>query len=590
MVGNDLLVDLLAESLSEFLGGNLDSWPYLVMKAINTRVNSMRYKEIGYVLLLVGLVVIFIEIKLTQKESYTSGFLIAEESQNFLVADKLLHNGTLYRDIASPYGYIPAYSHLLAAKIFGNHIATYYRYFEFLDCIIAVLLYFLCRRILSPPAAFSFTLLAFIPQVIAPGSLSSGQIIHPAFPVEKVLLICVALLWSEPSRKSWPRSLLVGVCLGLLQGVKFGGGLVAGLAIALVEASILLKSRFSPEGWRNFIRSGITILLGFSIVELAWIILAYLSLPPHIAYDVLWPVYMLKNYAGFANSVRWPRWIGLGYFLGVHAVPLLGLIGSLWFIRDQLITRSHAWLSNPDSNESRRTMGIVILPLFYVIGCFIYFKQFWHFNLYSWTLVIGASYLLIQPIRVIRWATVAICVISFVLFVKVNFFKPHDPSLLSLSLDNGEQLWVQDSEYQRFKDVLNTLRTPPTSDKQSGLPVVFYPLGAGFHTFFHVPQKGRSCYFAPGLIRPYDNRELIELADQAAHWVVFLSSPSDSLSPDPAEWNGKQGFSVPTLDATTSMEIMQRLGEAQRIDSKCWIFSPRRFPVTASRTRTPPPQ
>lgn len=559
------------------------------MKATDTHVSSMHYKEVVYLLLLVGLVVIFIEIKLTQKESYSSGFLIAEESQNFLVADKLLDNGTLYKDIASPYGYIPAYSHALAAKILGNHIATYYRYFEFLDCLIAVLLYFLCRKVLSPPAAVCFTLLAFIPQVIAPGSLSSGQIIHPAFPVEKVLLICVALLWKEPSRQRWPRSLLVGVCLGLMQGVKFGGGLVAGLAIAVVEVSILLKSRFSPEAWRNFIRSGITILLGFSIVELAWIILAYLSLPPHIAYDVLWPVYMLRNYAGFANSVRWPRWIGLGYFLGVHAVPVLGLIGSLWFIRDQLFRRSHARLSNSTSNESRKTVGILILPLFYVVGCFIYFKQFWHFNLYAWTLVIGASYLVIQPIRVIRWATVAICVISFVLFVKVNFFKPHDPSLRALALDNGEQLWVEDSEFQRFRDVLNIIRTPPTSDKQSGLPVVFYPLGAGFHTFFHIPQRSRSYYFAPGLIRPYDNRELTELAGQAAHWVVFLSSPSDSLSPDPAEWHSKQNFSVPALDATTSTGIMQRLGEGQRIDSNCWIFSPRGS-STAPRIPTPPPQ
>ena len=538
-----------------------------------TLIKPLTFRDLGFAVLLIGLTLVFVELKLAQKASYSSSFLIGEESQNFIVADRLLSGGLLYRDTASPYGYIPAYSYALLARVFRNRIATYYSYFKFLDSIIVLLLYGLSRRVLSPLAAFLWTLFAFIPQVIAPGSPSGGLVISPSFPLEKILLLSAALLWKGPLHQGWTNSVLIGICLGLLQGVKFGGGVVAGLAIALIEFLFLFKRGFSKAAWMTFFKTGAAILLGFSIVEVVWIILAYLTLPFFIAHDVIWPSYMLKNYAGFASTVRWPRWIGVRYFLGVQAVPLLGLAGACWLARDQFRSRSvsSARASDFSMNGTAYLGGVLFLPLFYVLGCLVYFKQFWHFNLYSWTLVIGACFLLIQRVRVIGLVTVIICILSFAAFVRASLLKPDDPSLVRLALANGEQLWVTGPEYLRFRGVLNTVND--SSNAQTALPVVFYPIGAGFHTFFNIPQEGRSYYFAPGLIRPYDSRELISLAEHAAYWVVFLTSPSNSLSNDPAEWNDKGGFAVQALDETTRTEIMKHMSNPRKIDSQCWIFS-----------------
>ena len=527
-----------------------------------TLIKPLTFRDLGFAVLLIGLTLVFVELKLAQKASYSSSFLIGEESQNFIVADRLLSGGLLYRDTASPYGYIPAYSYALLARVFRNRIATYYSYFKFLDSIIVLLLYGLSRRVLSPLAAFLWTLFAFIPQVIA-----------PSFPLEKILLLSAALLWKGPLHQGWTNSVLIGICLGLLQGVKFGGGVVAGLAIALIEFLFLFKRGFSKAAWMTFFKTGAAILLGFSIVEVVWIILAYLTLPFFIAHDVIWPSYMLKNYAGFASTVRWPRWIGVRYFLGVQAVPLLGLAGACWLARDQFRSRSvsSARASDFSMNGTAYLGGVLFLPLFYVLGCLVYFKQFWHFNLYSWTLVIGACFLLIQRVRVIGLVTVIICILSFAAFVRASLLKPDDPSLVRLALANGEQLWVTGPEYLRFRGVLNTVND--SSNAQTALPVVFYPIGAGFHTFFNIPQEGRSYYFAPGLIRPYDSRELISLAEHAAYWVVFLTSPSNSLSNDPADWNDKGGFAVQALDETTRTEIMKHMSNPRKIDSQCWIFS-----------------
>ena len=527
-----------------------------------------------FLLLVMLLTALFVHWRSTQEILSSDNFLHEDESVGMLVTDVLLHGGTLYKDIAYPYGYIPAYLHVAAARAFGHTVATYLGVFLPISVAVLGMLYVLLRRVLRPWTAFLFTAGVMIPQTISPGAMNGDGISNLAYPLEKIPLVAVALLWREPRRQLWWRALLLGICLGGMQGIKFGTGIVLGMALALVELFSWYRSGADIETGRIVLRNNLAVLGGFLLVQSVWVGLALASLPRAIAHDVLWPTYMYANYAAFKNQ-HYPGWYGRDFFVCVEMIPLLGIVGSLWWLGKRLSRRRTPVPPAPGAVELQNGGGILILLVFYVLASFILFKGNWHFFSFAWVPVLGGVYLLLQPVRAVRRAVVVLWGAGLGRFLLI-YFLPATPLLFPVQLDDGERLWVSAASRHEITNVLAAARAPMPAGPGAGKmpPVVFYPLGAGYHVFFHVPRQGRNTWYAPGLVRPYDEARIAELA-RTARWVVRPYHPPEGpITPDPATWDRTDYLQRFTFDGPLRGEIQSRLRLEREIDGTSWVFSP----------------
>ena len=499
-------------------------------------------------------------------------FLFSDEGIGFLVTDVLLRGGTLYKEIAYPYGYLPAYAHAAAAWVGGNTVATYLHYCEAMSAGVLVLVYALLRKVLRPWPAFLVGAVVILPQVITPGGMEGDFISNAAYPLEKTLLLAVALLWREPAHQSWPRACLLGACLGTLQGVKFGTGLMAGAALAVVELICWHRAGFGFATVRVRLRNNLAVLGGFLLLQGLWIAVTLASLPPRLARDTLWPVYVLKNYQE-AGALRYPHWQNLGLFLGVQMVPLLGAAGSLWWLGRWCLRRRAAGSPGTATGAAAAdgTGGILLLVMFYLLSCFVFLKGARHFNLSPWVLSLGGVYLLPQPWRAARWGAAGVWLLAAALYSGVGSSHPAPPTV-PLALDDGEQLWVSEPERREINTLVAALRAPTApGEPGADAPVVFYPLGAGLYPFFHLPERGRPSWYAPGLVQPYDLAGTQALA-RSARWVVLTPGPVEKLTADPDEWDRRCGVLGHTLDPAMRDDVRAQLQGTQEIDPACWIF------------------
>ena len=513
------------------------------------------------------------------KSTMSENFLDGDAGVSLLVADVLVNGGKLYKNIAYPYGYLPACLHAFAAGLFGNSIATYLHYFLVLDVAAFTLLYLLARRIFRSWAAFLFVALVMLPEMIAPGVFYSGLINNVAYPLEPIFMLAIVLLWREPGWQDWRRALLIGLCLGAMQGVKFGTGLVFGASLAVVELLSWYQARFDAGMGRRLLRHNLVVLGGFLLMEGVWIAVTLANVPPAIARDVLWPFYVYKNYASYAGEFRYPRWLNLGYFVGVQMAPCVSAAASLWWLGARFFRRAGTASSTvgPPSIFSLTDPGnvdaILILLVYYLLANLFLFKNVWHYYVYVWILTLGGVYLVIQPRKIIRWAALALWAGNLALFARFNIHGP-DPSLYPLTLDDGEQLWVKRERHAQITGLIDYLRAGYARVDGKNRPVVFYPLGGGYYPLFHLPHQGRPSWFMVGLIRPYDDPDMANLA-RSARWVVKDRKLGAPVSPDPAAWDNDPGGVSHIFDAPTRVEIASRLICEKFIAPDCYVFTQR---------------
>ncbi len=528
-------------------------------------------KDLLYVLALLLFSLLVTQIKLSQPSLHSAAFLFSDESHNFLVADALLKGAVLYKDVFYQYGYIPAYLYAGIAWLFGNSISTYLHLIQLLSAISIVAIYFLLRSVTSSANAFLITLLAILPQAIAPGAIAAGFTNSPYRTLEIILIAVCSLLWSSHYKQNLRWALLLGVCLGLWQGVKFGGAFVCGAAILLVDIYCLWGKSFARQTMKEWLMNRMVTLLGFLLIQLLWILISYSLLPKEIAKDVLLPLYMVDNYAGAVSSGdRYPSYISLRYFFSVQFVPLIGALGAIIFMVGNL-----GGLGRRESNpsESRAEYSRLLVPaMFFVLGSFIYFKQVWLYYAYAWTLTLGGFYLFNTQKRFLRSAVVVVWLLAFAAFCKNSLFISADPSLVELELPNKEKLWVTPTTQRRIT-ALNQIISNRTSSSSIGRTtdappvVVFYSLGAGMHSFFNVPYKGRHYWFMPGFVRPYDEESMVKNLDATDYWVVL--NDSDNVSADIDTWDG---FIISPLNPILREQISRRLREPIRVDPHCVVF------------------
>ena len=454
---------------------------------------------------------------------YNSGaVLIGDPSYNLLVADRLLDGASLHDDIATPYGPVPAYLHAAAAALFGNTVSTFHLVFVALSAINIGLAYLLLRRVAGPWTALLLAALGLFPTLLIPGSLVGGFQSSPYIPLERTLLLTAALCWAPPATRSPGRAVAMGVAFGVWQGVRFGGGIFAGVAVVVVDALAIWRGGGS---FRRWIGSLLLTLAGFLVMQGGWALWAFATLPPDLARDALWPVFVLETYAAWVTpSERWPMWGGVGMFLGQQLTLVAGAIAG--------VVMSAVVASSRRAAVGRGDGGLALLIpfVFFLLGSVVFFRQAYHFYQFGWALVFPLAWLASRG-RVWSVGVAAILLPCFALDLKAQLLSPRDPTLEPLALPNGETVWLA-PELRRSVLALDAVldRAGPAAGG-----VVFVPMAAGLQHFYDLPTPLRQPWILRGFVRPYDEAELVR--DVAgARAVVVLATVGVSLHSDPCRW------------------------------------------------------
>jgi hypothetical protein len=449
-------------------------------------------------------------------------FLFSDQGHNLLMADTLLSGGSLYRDLFSPYGPIPAYAHAAAAWMFGNTPLVYLFFLAVVSSLNVGLAYALIRRVADLPVAVFVTAIGVLPVALVPGALAGGYTFAAYLPIERAMLLLVALAWAAPGERSIWRSILIGCLLGTWQGIRFGGAIVAAGAILIVDALSLGYRGFRGEGSRRWAISLVAIGAGFWAVEVSWAVYAFSTLPSSLAQDVLWPRLMLQGWPNAA--LRWPSWGGWRLMIGQYLLPLsAGALGLAGLRRWSIV--EHGSETDGRLRSALADQGAVfILTCFYIVGCCYYFRMVHHFRQFLWALVPAAAWELQRRGGIMRASVACAWLPGFATMVRSILAPTVALSpLMSVSLPTGGAIYASAPMAERIRFLERFV-----AEDVHGAPVLFVSSvepASGWYYAYHVAHATRhTWFFAPHLIRPYEEDAFIEALSRT---VAFIECDDD---------------------------------------------------------------
>src|SRR5208337_2799152 len=97
-----------------------------------------------------------------------------------------------------------------------------------------------------------------------------------------------------------------GAYIGVYQFIKFGGGFFAGAAVFLLDLLVLAIGGFRRDQFGRWLRTGLSTLAAFAVVEGFRCGTAVALLPAAVAWDVIWPAYTAQLYAAHVLGTLYP--------------------------------------------------------------------------------------------------------------------------------------------------------------------------------------------------------------------------------------------------------------------------------------------
>jgi hypothetical protein len=481
-------------------------------------------------------------------------FLFQDAGHNLLVADRLLAGATLYSDVFYPYGPVSAYMYAMVAWLFGNTPTVYLALLAGISAVNICLAYMLIRRAADRWTAvpIGVVMLAVLP---IPGAIAGAFTSSPILVLERTLLLLVALSWQPPASRSQTSSVAMGVAFGLWQGVKFGGAVVAGAAVVLLDIVSLASAGFSVSRLRTWTRTLAVTAAAFIAVELLWVSHAFLTLPYNVAVDAVWPSYMFHAYWVVTPDIRWPTWGGWRLMVAQYLLPLTGgLLGVVGFVGWIRTTRREAAVGTGTSQG----VGSVFVPLcFYAVACIGYFNHVYHFHQFLWALVPASAWLLPRLPPASRLMTALAWAPGLFVVLRSAFVTSPPPSLVTVHLPSGGSIVTTASMATRIAFLERF-----TASESGGKPMLYVPCGSGWHYAYTVPAATRNTFFfAPEVIRPYERQEFLRSLDQTAG---LITCDEPSRSPRPVD-------TIFRLDPSIADALYSRL-EPWTTEAGCRVF------------------
>ena len=384
--------------------------------------------------------------------------------------------------------------------------------------------------------------------------------------IEPALLLVALLLWQPPWKRTTRNALALGLILGAMQWVKFGTCFVFGAAIIVVDFASVFRAGCTKAIFKQWIATYVFIAIGFLILEGALVSACAMLLPHPVAADTLWPSYMLQNYAGsFSSDQRHPQWGGMAMFLTQQLGPLasivLVLLTAYWYVTNRM--------SAFQGGDADRAGVFLIAGSLYIIGLFTIFAQVWLIYGFVWILALAGAYAvsILRPL----WAVLALASWSFCLAVNLKSLNSRflPPGVASRELPNGERLWITEKAQREVRE-LDAFMKQGTSTRPEEPRFLLFPDVGGLYVYLQLPLPIRTDWLMPGLVRPYDEAEMISVLPSLSGVVVWSSDRANSpITASPATWTQTPQSS---LGPAFSKKLEEKMGEATQIDEQFWMI------------------
>jgi hypothetical protein len=448
-----------------------------------------------------------------------------------------------------------------------------------LTCIGLFQLWLLLSRSLRSSHALAFAVIVLFPYFLVPGGFAGGLNASVYVELERICLLSIALAWRPPESRSFGSALLIGLLLGAMQWVKFGGAFFAGASLVIVDVLALSYGRGGTKNWLRWMRGSFVTLLGFLLIEGILAAFFYLSLPRQLAWELLWPSWMVQNYEAYSyKAASLLHWFNFNYFLGTQLPLLAAALASLAFFSRLLFVRRR------DAGETPTTFvrlagPAVFFVIFFVLALLFYLPHMWVAMPYVWMILLPAAFFVRKTPLWCRGAFLVACLPAFFLSVRpwVHFSKPEQLQEVHLANDT---LWLSPETEERvnkLQHVLQVLRQERPSLTGEPPAILGFPMGSGFHHFLGYPAATRHAWFMAGFVRPREEETLLKSLDRTLAVVVFFPEPqSQPPSADPTSW---EYFSVPLFSRNTCLAFASRLLRPIEVDSRCWVFPVQPTPV-----------
>ena len=494
-------------------------------------------------------------------------FLFSDPGTNLLLAERLSEGARLYRDIGFSYGPLAIHPYRLWSEIFGNSPRSYSSLLGMFSLINVLLAYAVMRTRVSRTTAAIVVVVGLLTTILIPSSIMFGYQSSMYFVLERTFFLIAIAIWTPPTERTVGRAIALGAILGLCQWLRFGTAFFLGLSILLLDvlAIVLLAAR-RPQVER-WLRISVVTLLSFLLVQGAWVIYAFATLPRADALDAVWPSYVLAGFAVWPEYLRRPEFVNVRHFaaqqLTIVVSGLFAIAGTVLVCRRLLAAKRNAV---QDTNYARLLGDLrLVLPLaFYTLGCVALFKSVYHFSQYAWTLPITAALLLERNNRLFGAAFALLTIPTFALTVKVNFVTKPPSDAVWLVAPNGAMVVVPAKVDRR----VHALRE--YAGGAGGRPLFIVSTGAGFHAMFDVPQPTRQSWHVLGFARAGDDSTMLTtLATVPSAIVLSEHPPGEIPGADPCAWYNWRHF-----ESGTCRQLATRLAMSQsiRVDSTTWII------------------
>lgn len=439
--------------------------------------------------------------------AFTSAFLFQDQGNHLLVAARIAGGAVLYRDVAYPYGPLPALLGAATAATVGLSAVTYVLLQSLLSAVFLVLLAHGLSRHVPSRVAAAVALLGVLPLAMAPGPLAGGAASNTYLGLERLGLVVLALSWTPPEERTDASSAAAGLALGAWQWVKVGGaafGLAAWLAVDVVAAS-----GRGRDAWRGAARSlAVLALTALAIEGLRWTAL-FATLPAPIALETAWPGHTLAHYLHTPEAVRG------------RALAGTELAQAAWIMTALVLTAGSVRGRRAGPGD-RAALALLLPPAFFAAGCAGYFGHrdiMWH---YAWAAVPGVALAFRQPGRLLRSALwLAALPAALVVGAGVSA-TARTPANEPVRMPNGDRLWMNSAARDAAAVLLPLFEEDHASKR--GARTVVVPSGGGLNFYTGTPLPTRHAWMTYDYVRPHEYEAMRDRL-QRVERVAFMTEP-----------------------------------------------------------------
>ncbi len=434
----------------------------------------------GVVPLLLGAVVMLRRPDLV----FTVDFLTHDQGVQLLIGDRLASGAMLYRDLAYPYGPLPAYVLAAAALLGGLSAQVYLSLVCALGAAFLMVLTHALRQHVDRATAASVVLLGVLPLTATPGAVLGGYTNNSYIGLERMLLATLVLAWRPPDRRSAAASVWLGLIFGTWQLVKFGGA-AFGIAAWLAVDALSFWRRPSSFSAVEYVRRLCLTLGVFGTIEACRWATLFAVLPRDVAWDVAWPAYTAQLYATLAEgaSTVWPG--SLTEFATQWLPVCAGIVLSV-----------AAAVSMARRRCNERQVVLLLPAAFYVMANLGYLGHAHTVRQYVWTWIPAATLLLHRRQRALQLFAVCAVAPAVALALKIALVNQPLVGLQEARMPNGDRLWVDSARAVQLPRLLAEMTRP--------VPTFAMTAAGGLYFYADAQLPTRHPWLLPAYVRPYE--------------------------------------------------------------------------------------